>query len=153
MLTPGLHILLYLSCGGVILTWLNPIEPMARFTMIPGVILLLAVVHSIISQKLGLGNSAVAVNTFQPANIKKKKKEEVAKDRRTLQMVYHTFYYEEVELLVQTMRKKGLHPMMVTQSKTGDFGEPVYQIMLPDAEVRRGQSLANRFRGKREHSS
>ena len=152
MLSPGLHIILYLSGGGLILSWLNPAEGMARFALIPGVILLLAVAHSALNQGKYSSQGVVSLKAFQSGK-RKDQKANAVKDRRVLQMVFHTFYYEEVEQLVQIMRDKGLRPMMVTQSKTGDFGEPLYQIMLPEAEVRRGQALTERFRGKREHSS
>ena len=152
MLTPGLTILLNLCLGGLILTWLNPSQGIGRFVLIPGVILLLAAVHSMIEQRKKGPRDVVSMKAFQSGK-RKENKRDGGKERPALQMVFHTFYYDEVDQLVQAMRDKGLHPMMVTQSKTGDFGEPLYQIMLPEAEARRGENLAARYRGKREHSS
>ena len=152
MKNPGLQIILYLGSGGMILTWLNPQEGMSRFALIPLVILMLSVVHSMLDRGQSAAKSVVSLKAFQSGK-RKDDKTATGKERKPLQMVFHTFFYEEVEQLVQTMRDKGLHPMMVTQSKTGDFGEPVYQIMLPEAEARRGQGLAERFRGKKENRS
>jgi len=147
---------LYLGGGGLLLSWLNPPEGLGKVMMVGGVILLLALIHNMLnpgSAGMRVANEVASMKQYRTEKKKTAQEAEPTRDKNKLQSVFHTFSYDEVEQLVEIMRAKGLRPMMVTQSKTGDFGEPVYQIMLPEAEVKRGKALAKRFPVKTQQSS
>lgn len=141
----------YIVGGGVLLALINP--P-------PGPVSWAAVILYIVAcaylDAIGLraarvptgsrhGDGVVKMDAYRAGKHRAATQGNGKPERRTPQPVFDTTLQAEAEGLLEALRGKGLHPIMVTRHTGRDSATMAFEVRLPEAEIPRAKSLMSQY--------
>lgn len=148
MSAPFHKIGMYLICGGLLLTWIDPPAGFTGYVLIVGLILCFAYLDILLAKRnrqTGNDPKVVSMGAFRAQNQRSSGPSPGGRERRVLRPAYTSAYYAEVDALLQILRGEGLNPMMVTQNRSGSRSSPIYMIMLSEKELRRAKPMIDLY--------
>lgn len=140
-------ICVYLICGGLLLTWIDPPAGFTGYVLIVGMILAFAYLDIYFSRRYRQTSNDPKIVSMGAYRAKHSRGGGMpaGRERQVLRPAYSTAYHSDVDALLQILRSEGMNPMMVTQNRGGARSSPLFIVMLPERELRRAKPLIDLY--------
>jgi hypothetical protein len=164
-----LRIAVYVVGGGALLAWIQPRNGLLQAALILGLIGVFAGMDRLLTGMAGGGRTKAnnpsgsrrgpglsasrahrsGKGLFGP---KPSAEARAANERRALRSLHTTSDLDEAEALLEQLRDRKLHPMLVTQRAAAEGDAIRYEVRLPESEWPRAHTVLTRFSTRRAES-